>query len=508
MKKAVFWGLGLLAGAALVLGWLFDFWDKDRVEHSPVAQEGLQPVTLRFLLPLDKPKDQDAVIRAVEEKLAADGLPFKLEFTYIPFEQYWNKVWLNAASGENFDLALTSYSNISNMVSKKVLAPLDQALSEYGQQLLANTPDYAFRGVTINGSIYGIPRVMPIAEHQSFVQIRGDLRKKYGLPEIRTVEDMDRYLETIARNEKDVVPYFYDTGPFLLREYGDVAFLAGNYFNAPVYIDPADPELQVRITYEADFFRKILDKLHDWQEKGYIPYGPSDTTGFPDPERAFYDGKIGATWSVVLKQAERIDSFKERTPSGELENVYLHPEKPKYMFVAADNIMSVFSTSKHIKESVAFLNWLRSSQDNYDLFTYGVRDVNYKLVGNAVSYDEVAPERRYMPIQWAWNDIRFARFSKHLPEAYQQELRNWDKDAVASPTLGFVIDLGPIKSEMVQVNVVVSEFLSVLYEAGVNWETEMARFRAKLEDAGIEHVKSEIQRQFDAFRQRGGGNSI
>lgn len=505
MKKGV-WiitALAVVIAACAAVGLRGGVWNKKEGPPESDDRQELQAVTLRLLLPLDEPKDHAAVIRAVEAKLAADGLPFRLAFTFIPFEQYWNKVWFNAASGEEYDLVLTSYSNISNLVSKQALAPLDEALANYGQELIAHTPDYAFRGVNINGSIYGVPRVMPIAEHQSFVQIRGDLRRKYNLPEIRTVRDMDRYLDVIARNEPDVVPYFYDTGPFLLREYGNVAFLAGNYFNAPVYVDPADPELKVRMTYEAPFFRQVMEKLHEWQKKGYIPYGPSDTSQFPDPELALYEGKIGATWSVVLKQSERIVSFKEKLPSGELENVYLHPEKPKYRFVAADNILSVLSTSKHINESVAFLNWLRSNQENYDLFTYGVRDVNYKLAGNAVSYDGIAPEKRYMPIQWAWNDIRFARFSEHLSEDYREELRNWDSDSLASPTLGFVIDYGPIKSEMAQVGVIVSEYLPVLYEAEVDWEATMASFMAKLKDAGIQHVLNEIQRQFDEFREAG-----
>lgn len=509
MRKAVWVALVLMlvAGAAAAVRYMA----RPDAPRGPVPSgneltaPGSEPVTLKLLFPLDEPKDQAQVTKAVEEKLAQDGLPLKLEFTFVPFDQYWNRVWVNAASGEDYDLALTSYSNLSDMVSKKVLAPLDSALQAYGPDILAHTPDYALQGVTINGHIYAIPRVMPIAEHESFVQIRGDLRKKYGLPEIKTVGDMDRYLEAIAENEPEMIPYFYDTGRFLLREYGDVAFLAGNYLNAPVYIDPADPELEVKNTYESVFFRKIMEKLHEWQRKGYIPYGPEGTPEIPDPEKALYEGKIAATWSVVLKQAERIDSFKEKLPLAELENVYLHPERPKYMFTAADNMLSVFSTSRHVNEAVALINWVRKSQENYDLFTYGVKNVNYKLVGDdAISYDEVHPTKRFMSIQWAWNDIRYFRFSKYLSEPYKKELRNWNKDAVASPTLGFMPDLTPIKSEMAQVNVIVSEYLALLYDEKVDWDTTMARFQAKLKNAGMEHVKAEIQRQFDEFRSRNG----
>ncbi|GGI46519.1 ABC transporter substrate-binding protein [Paenibacillus marchantiophytorum] len=470
------------------------------VGTQPPAKLGIHPTTLKLLFPLDKPVAQAEVIQAVEAKLAKDGLPIKLEFTYIPFNQYWNKVWLIAASGEPYDIALSAFSNISDFVSKKVLAPLDDALHDYGQDIVKSTPDYAFQGVTINGHIYGVPRVMPISEFQSFVQIRGDLRKKYGLPEIKTVADMDLYLATIHMNEPAITPYFYDTGRFLLREYGDVAFFAGAYLNAPVYIDPADPQLKVRSTYESDFFENIMAKMHEWQGKGYIPYGPSDTSRYQDPELAFNSGKIAATWSVVLKQTERIDAFKAMNPDGELENVYLHPEKPKYLFTGADNILSVFSTSQHVNESVAFLNWLRSSQENYDLFTYGIKDVNYKLQDGAIDYDGIAPEHQYTPISWTWNDIRFVRFSKYISPAYSNQLRSWDKEAIASPTLGFMPDLAPIKSEIAQLNVIITEYLPLLYDAKVDWAATMESFRAKLKDAGMNHVITEIQKQYDAYR--------
>ncbi|MDQ0902382.1 ABC transporter substrate-binding protein [Paenibacillus sp. V4I7] len=475
--------------------------DKSSMVSTPApAKSDIQPTTLKLLFPLDKPAAQEEVIRAVEAKLAKDGLPIKLEFTYIPYDQYWNKVWLIAASGEPYDIALSAFSNISDFVSKKVLAPLDAALENYGQNIVKSTPDYAFQGVTINGHIYGIPRVMPISEFQSFVQIRGDLRKKYGLPEIKTVADMDLYLETIHKNEPAITPYFYDTGRFLLREYGDVAFFAGGYLNAPVYIDPADPQLKVRNTYESDFFQNIMEKMHDWQKKGYIPYGPSDTSRYPDPEIAFNSGKVAATWSVVLKQTERIDAFKAMNPEGELENVYLHPEKPKYLFTGADNILSVFSTSQHVNESVAFINWLRSSQENYDLFTYGIKDVNYKLKDGAIDYDGIEPKHQYTPISWSWNDIRYVRFSKYISPEYSNQLRNWDKEAIVSPTLGFVPDLAPIKSEIAQLNVIITEYLPLLYDAKVDWAVTMERFRAKLKDAGMNHVMTEIQKQFDAYR--------
>jgi putative aldouronate transport system substrate-binding protein len=492
----------VLAVSALSVSYIINESFKKR-EASIKTEEAsknkiLEDCTLKFVFPGDEPSAQQEVTKAVEEKLAKDGLNIKLDFTYIPLSQYWNKVALIASSGEDYDIIWTHISNISNLVSKKALAPVNEALYNYGKDILENTPDYVFKQITINGKIYGIPRVMPMAENQSFVQIRGDLRKKYNIQEIKNVEDIDKYFQVISRNEPDMKPYFYDPGRFLLREYGDVALLGGEFLEAPVYIDPEDEELKVKNTYQSDFFKNIIIKLREWQAKGYYTY--SNYSEIPNPEKAFCEGKIAATWSVILKQTERIDLFKASTPEGELENVYLHPEKPKYMFSAADNILSVLSNSSHVNESIAFINWVRSNQENYDLFSYGKKDINYKLEGNAISYDGIAPEHNYMSINWAWNDIKYYRFSRYISEDYANTLKNWDKSSKYSPTLGFVPDLTPIKTEMAQLKAVNQQYLLELYDPKVDWDTTMIKFNKKLKDAGIDNVIKEIQRQFDEFR--------
>lgn len=58
----------------------------------------------------------------------------------------------------------------------------------------------------------------------------------------------------------------------------------------------------------------------------------------------------------------------------------------------------------------------------------------------------------------------------------------------------------PIKSEIAQLNVIIAEYLPQLYDAKVDWDAVMDKFRAKLRDAGINHVIAEIQKQFDSYR--------
>ena len=69
--------------------------------------------------------------------------------------------------------------------------PLDDVLGAV-PELTAYIPDYVWKGAKVDGKTYAIPRVVPTAQSNDTYQIRGDLRKKYGLPEIKRPQTSKR----------------------------------------------------------------------------------------------------------------------------------------------------------------------------------------------------------------------------------------------------------------------------------------------------------------------------
>ncbi|MEI0737171.1 extracellular solute-binding protein [Paenibacillus sp. JTLBN-2024] len=120
--------------------------------------------------------------KALEDKLNADGLPLKLEFTYFPWDQYSNKLNLIAASGEKYDLAWTHVSWLSQIVSKHVVSPLDEWLETNGKDLKANIPSANWLSASIDNKIYGIPTLVPTAENNNFFAVRGICAKNTTCP--------------------------------------------------------------------------------------------------------------------------------------------------------------------------------------------------------------------------------------------------------------------------------------------------------------------------------------
>lgn len=466
---------------------------------EPTAAPTAAPVkvTINVAFPGDPLKGQDEVDAAISAKMKEDGTgDFTLSFTFIPWDNYWPKLDLIAASGEDYDLTWEHQSMIAAAVSKSMLAPLDEALKAYGQDILANTPAYVFVESTFGGKIYSVPRVSPSSQYDWMVSIRGDLREKYGIAPITDLAGFESYMDAIKKNEPGMIPAAVGLRDIMFREYcPSYYFPISDDGSTMAYIDQADPSLTVKSFFESDVYKKMIDKMNEYMQKDYLAK-PGQLT---DGQQAFKAGKVGATIGNVMWPTENIDSMLQTLPGSKIEEVFMNPSQPKYTSVASDNLLSVFAQSKKVNECIMFLNWYRKSQENYDLWTYGIKDVNYKLNGNSVSVDGIPAEHSYQPISWAWTDLRFHRFSANLDPAYIQTIKNWDKDAVQSPLLGFVLDRTPIKGELDNMATVMAEYTTPQQQGLMDFDSKKAEMSQKFKDAGLDKILAEIQKQVNAF---------
>lgn len=460
-------------------------------ETAPVL-EGEHVV--KIVLPGEAPKDEENVLAAVNEAMAEDGLNIKLETTYFSWDDYQTKINLIPASGEAYDLCWTHVNWISPMVSKKALMQLDDLLAQYGSDLYAKMNEAKWIDATIGGGIYGIPTNKPTAEYNRLVMIRQDLREKYNLPEIKTPEELDNYFRTVHENEPETMIQSVSMMGVLRDEnyaapYGD----NGLY---PCYIDIGEEPLTVKNYYESETFKKIVDMNRQWYVDGLM-VGPDKADNFGQ----YMDAGLGINrgGEIGRKLEQETSAFRENVEGGAFEEFLLHPEKPVYIYEAASNMLSIFSTSQEPEAAMAFVNWLRSEQENYDLLSYGVEGVNYNLVDGAVSYDGIPEDKMYAALVWVWEDFDFKRFPQGTPEEYVQMLKTWDEGAQLAPTLGFKFDTEPVITQISQIDALSTEYARPALMGYVDYDEFIDEFLSKLEDAGIEEVMAEMQRQLDAF---------
>jgi putative aldouronate transport system substrate-binding protein len=459
------------------------------------SQSGRQGgiVTIKAMLVGSAPNDEANVLSAVNQKLAADGLSIKVQTAYV--DDYWNKLALAIAAGEEWDLVWAHTSTLSDLVAKGVYQPIDKVFRNSAPNIAASAPKSVLAAGTIDNELYALARVIPMAEYNLVYNIRGDLRQKYGLPEITTLEGLEAFFDKILANERNMVCTADHNAQPLYPVFANYYFPLGDGGGVPVYVDPADPSHTVKSFMESDGFKKVVETKVRWRQKGYIL---ADDSRIANPHLGFINGVVACLPSNTLSETERIDALAANVPGAFIETVLLNPS-PLYLTQGGDNMLAVASTSRHPAETVAFINWIKSSQTNFDLWSFGVQGVNYKLDGNAISYDGIPDTKRYSPNVWMWNDISLARFSKFMPQANIDRLKNWDKNAVVTPMLGFNLNQESVKTEVAQLTAVITEYYNQLKDGSVAYASVQSAFSSALRSAGIQRVIDECQKQLNAY---------
>jgi len=199
-----------------------------------------------------------------------------------------------------------------------------------------------------------------------------------------------------------------------------------------------------------------------------------------------------------MRAAERIDIFSNNVPDGWIESVVLQSSRPMNFF-SGDNMLAVPHTSTNVNEAVQFVNWIKTSQANMDLISFGVEGVNFQFENGGVDTSIGTDNNHFSINSWMWNDVRLGRFSANLPQADVNQLRTWDDGVALSPFLEFTFSEENVSAQLGAV-------WSVVWDNVSQWTTGQAPFSGgrdaflfSLEAAGINDVVEEAQRQLDEF---------
>ncbi|OME09986.1 hypothetical protein BSK60_26420 [Paenibacillus odorifer] len=113
------------------------------------------------------------------------------------------------SAGEEFDMYLDApWLSMSQMIASGSIIPLDDMVAAR-KELKESIPDQMWEANKFGGKTMGIPLGTTQGTLYGFV-IRKDLREKYGMPELKTVADVEKFLYTVKEKERDIKPFIID----------------------------------------------------------------------------------------------------------------------------------------------------------------------------------------------------------------------------------------------------------------------------------------------------------
>ncbi|OUS75866.1 hypothetical protein B1748_15680 [Paenibacillus sp. MY03] len=466
---------------------------------QPADQASEQKLaTINMVMPGDQSARMKAFLETEFAEKMKEELNLEFNINYIPWAQYYDKLNLMFSSGEALDIFWGSPSKLAEFANKKNIMAVDDILPENGPNILKHFPEENFEAVKLNGQMYALPVAKaPTAVKFHSLLVREDLLKEAGMDAITSVQDINDFAAKVQQLHPEMTPIF-EVDPITpyYRAFAPPDVSLTPMGNAPqYYVNEDEPGGKVYSLFDnVDIVKQISEMRADWRSKGYIKDNQLTNAGNGLSE--FNSGNYAMTTGAAGDRAVNfIGSLTKNVPTGELNEYLLNPEKPRYKQMVVTDVFYVAAQSKHADRAVQFLNWVYENQSNYDFMINGVKDKDFKEVGDKIekiNNDELWPA-------WMLYNKTYAKFSTIIPDKTANSYRNWDEGAVLSKTAGFVFDNASVKDEEAKVKQVTVEKIYPILWGFLDYEENFPAAQKALKDAGVDKILKEYEKQLSEY---------
>jgi len=478
-----------------------------------------QPTKLVFMLFGDKPAGMDAVV-AEFEKRTRDTLNVKIEIVWTPLSDFFNKVKLKMAAGEQMDVVFDApwanlvqasnqglYQDIGSYFLNDAYPGLKKA---YDARYIANNK--------FNGKVIAIPFTQGYKEIYGYF-IRKDLRLKYGLPPLAGMKDYEVYLEKVKANNPDLIP-LADDGNALRWVYGlndelDLVRAKRNQFSvqltggcmAGIELTP-DHKRVVEVSFagdrptpEKDIPFSTIDISQRWKNKGFFE---PDLLTQQNATGLFKVGKAASVAHGISQFSALENELKKVVPSAAIEFLIASDSQRAFTPAAmktdfkAFNFACIPASSKNTELVMKFFDWIFADQSNHDLWELGIEGKDWIADGpKFYKFPASGPNYLFPGYQLTWNPTMIRNLSGLDPVVYKILDYEMDiKSYYQTPLGGFQFDSKPVKTELAKVQNVLDQIGQVLGSA-VNDDTlkQAYQLNQKARKLGLDKIRAEALKQ-------------
>lgn len=463
-------------------------------EAEEVTDEVPQEITkVKWIARCDAQEDDEQVIAEMNKIL---GPKYGLELELVPISsgEYNDRMNLMITSGEEYDICYTaSFTNVFlDNVAREAFLPLDDLLAgEAGELLTSVMPEGHTAVTTVDGTVYAIPNYQ-LMYTQYGVYVQKDLADEFGLDtaSVKNISDLEPFMDWVLENKEDI-------WPLCETNVADTEITAYDMFGAGVLsVEIGDESYEIQKTNEVEQNIARWKRANEYFKKGYIRSDAATVTdNTADKAANRYAMIVGI--SKPGGEAEYASMYGEEYIQIPLSESYMVYE------AGATTMLAININSENPEAAMKMIGVMWSDPEIYNMLLYGIEGEHYNKVGeNRV---EQIADSGYNRAGQAWQFGN--QFNAWLLPAQADDVwevtESMNQSAKKSLLTGFVADLAPVEAEIAQINSVKVEYGNgFLYTD--NFDQWLNDYNAKLETAGIETVKAEMESQITAWREANG----
>ncbi len=407
-------------------------------------------------------------------------------------------VWLS--QGQRIDLLVLNYLDITGYVGNKYLTPLDGLLEKYGGGILELREQGwdVNGGAVIDGEIYG---VNPLSETRGsggglWIPVRY-LRETgfaFDPDRIYTMEELDSLFASLKKLYPDSYPLGQITTDRSFSSFS-LFYGSGRWIAAADSVDSGvldGGEGAFVNFYGTEEYREFLGWMRRWYKAGYI-LPDAAVTNLSASELL----KSGIVLSVPTSSMPGMvsDAAGEEVVCLMTSPVTYGPNN------ASTGIRWVIPASAGEPEAaMKFLNLMYTDERIINLLAWGIEGRDYVFVDREAGVIELPEDgvqyenplglygnttKRYMQGSDELRRLQIAYNEKAVPVGMRFE--------------GFTFDVSQLTAERSLIRQVLNRYLPVLESGSVDIDEVYPEFMAALEEAGLDRVIAEKQRQLESF---------
>lgn len=444
----------------------------------------------------DEPDDYDEVLSQVNTMLKED-INAELEVRWMAWGEWSQKYPMLLSSGEPFDLIYTvGYMGFQDYAQNKGFMDITELFPKFAPKTYEKLSKENLEKVSYDGKIYAVPANFLEVNPNGYV-VRGDLREKYNLPKVDSLDTFFMYLDAVKQNETIM--------PFNAAVTDTIDNFGWSGVGAHTYWDySGDDYSDLFIMYDRPEYLDFLKKMREGYEKGY--WSKDVIMNKLSSKDAFINGTSAATVSNMKNFADLYATVNETHPEWKIEWAPIEYGKNYPTLLSSNGAgVAVSNSSKNPDRALMLLELLNQDERYFNLTTYGIEGKNY--VVNADGYLElpegVTSENNGFPADGAgnygWRNNDFMKsFVREWAEydTYEAEIM---KNTKWNPYNGFAVDTTKIQNQLTAISSVSEQYLKPLYWGTIDPETGLQEMRGNLKSAGLDDVFAEVKTQAIAY---------
>lgn len=360
------------------------------------------------------------------------------------------------------------------LATKDVFLDLTDRFPLYAPSYYSKFTEDELASVRYDGKLLAIPRHMP-QTGKFFVHVNTLLAEKYSIERIDTPEQLEEYFYLIKKKE----PAFT---PLSRRSVSTEIFM--DYFGyIPVdgvfVYKQGDLDMKLIPWEQTNEYRLAFNLLKKWTAEGLV------STSEDEDITAVFDIN---NFNYSMQWTARQSSMVKILP--------LWQGKTSFLSSAFRPSLAISKNSPNAERAMKFIEWLVSSQENYDLLKLGLEGKDYRLDGDAI-----ASKGRYDLVQSGFENIDWERgMVQGVPDYKSFYMNNVLANSYYPPHTGFRPDEKLQKLLDKREAVYYKHFFSQMaYTYTFDFNDD--EFQKRMKELRTEEIRKELQRQFDEWRE-------